>query len=125
MITGWGEVDGRRCAIVAYDFTVMAGAMGMTGEIKVARMREMALQKRMPFIWLLDSGARIQEAVGSLFAGSGHLFREEVIMSGVDPAGRGHARALRAAARPTSPASPTSFPMVSGTARWRSPARIS
>ena len=64
----------------------MAGSMGMTGEIKVARMREMALQKRMPFIWLLDSaGARIQEAVGSLFAGSGHLFREEVIMSGVIP----------------------------------------
>ena len=44
----------------------------------------MALQKRMPFVWLLDSaGARIQEAAGSLFAGSGHLFREEVEMSGV------------------------------------------
>src|SRR5918997_5227174 len=40
VITGWGEVDGRRCAIVAYDFTVMAGSMGMTGEIKVARLRE-------------------------------------------------------------------------------------
>ena len=67
VITGWGDVDGRRCAIAAYDFTVMAGSMGMTGEIKVARLREMALQKRMPFIWLLDSaGARIQEAVGSL-----------------------------------------------------------
>ena len=37
-------------------------------------------------IWLLDSaGARIQEAAGSLFAGSGHLFREEVMMSGVVP----------------------------------------
>ena len=37
-------------------------------------------------MWLLDSaGARIQEAVGSLFAGSGHLFREEVVMSGVVP----------------------------------------
>src|ERR671923_142875 len=36
--------------------------------------------------WLLDSaGARIQEAVGSLFAGTGHLFREEVIASGVVP----------------------------------------
>src|SRR3954468_5085682 len=86
VITGWGEVGGRRCAIVAYDFTVMAGSMGMTGEIKVGRMREMALQKRMPFIWLLDSaGARIQEGGGALFAGSGPLFREEVIMSGVVP----------------------------------------
>jgi acetyl-CoA carboxylase carboxyltransferase component len=86
VVTGWGDVDGRPCAIAAYDFTVMAGSMGMTGELKMARLREMALQKRMPLIWLLDSaGARIQEASGSLFAGSGHLFREEVVMSGVVP----------------------------------------
>ena len=64
----------------------MAGSMGMSGEIKVGRMREMALTKRMPMIWLLDSaGARIQEAVGSLFAGSGYLFQEEVVASGVIP----------------------------------------
>ena len=86
VITGWGDVDGRPCAIAAYDFTVMAGSMGMTGEFKVGRLREMALQKRMPLIWLLDSaGARIQEAAGSMFAGSGHLFREDVVMSGVVP----------------------------------------
>jgi methylmalonyl-CoA decarboxylase subunit alpha len=86
VITGWGQVDGRPAAIAAYDFTVMAGSMGMTGEIKVGRLRELALQKRIPLIWLLDSaGARIQEASGSLFAGSGHLFREEVTMSGVVP----------------------------------------
>src|SRR4051794_4624704 len=64
----------------------MAGSMGMTGEQKMARLRDLALTKRIPLIWLLDSaGARIQEAVGSLFAGSGHLFREEVVMSGVIP----------------------------------------
>jgi acetyl-CoA carboxylase carboxyltransferase component len=86
VITGYGKVDGRLTAIAAYDFTVMAGSMGMTGEMKVARLRELALTKRMPFVWLLDSaGARIQEAVGSLFAGSGHLFREEVVNSGVIP----------------------------------------
>jgi acetyl-CoA carboxylase carboxyltransferase component len=86
VITGYGRVDGRLCAVVAYDFTVMAGSMGMTGELKVTRLRELALTKRMPLVWLLDSaGARIQEAVGSLFAGSGHLFREEVVNSGVIP----------------------------------------
>ena len=83
---GYGKVDGRLVAVAAYDFTVMAGSMGMTGELKVARLRELALGKRIPLIWLLDSaGARIQEAAGSLFAGSGHLFREEVVMSGVVP----------------------------------------
>jgi acetyl-CoA carboxylase carboxyltransferase component len=86
VITGYGKIDGRLVAVCAYDFTVMAGSMGMTGELKVTRLRELALTKRIPFIWLLDSaGARIQEAVGSLFAGSGHLFREEVVMSGVIP----------------------------------------
>src|ERR1700756_3322322 len=86
VITGYGKVDGRLVAVAAYDFTVMAGSMGMTGEMKVARLRELALSKRVPLIWLLDSaGARIQEAIGSLFAGSGHLFREEVVMSGVIP----------------------------------------
>jgi acetyl-CoA carboxylase carboxyltransferase component len=86
VITGYGKVDGRLVAIAAYDFTVMAGSMGMTGETKVARLRELALTKRMPMVWLLDSaGARIQEAVGSLFAGSGHLFKEEVVASGVIP----------------------------------------
>src|SRR6201997_5670751 len=86
VITGYGKVNGRLTAVVAYDFTVMAGSMGMTGELKVTRLRELALTKRIPFVWLLDSaGARIQEAVGSLFAGTGHLFREEVVMSGVIP----------------------------------------
>jgi acetyl-CoA carboxylase carboxyltransferase component len=86
VVTGYGKVDGRLVACAAYDFTVMAGSMGMTGELKVARLRELAVGKRIPLVWLLDSaGARIQEAVGSLFAGSGHLFREEVVMSGVIP----------------------------------------
>ncbi|MHB2000484.1 MAG: carboxyl transferase domain-containing protein, partial [Solirubrobacteraceae bacterium] len=86
VITGYGKVDGRLVAVCAYDFTVMAGSMGMTGEIKVSRLRELALSKRIPFVWLLDSaGARVQEAAGAMFAGSGHLFREEVVMSGVIP----------------------------------------
>src|SRR5437588_1382271 len=86
VITGYGQVNGRLAAVAAYDFTVMAGSMGMTGELKVGRLRELALSKRIPLVWLLDSaGARIQEAVGSLFAGSGHLFRGEVFNSGVIP----------------------------------------
>jgi acetyl-CoA carboxylase carboxyltransferase component len=86
VITGYGKVDGRLTAVCAYDFTVMAGSMGMTGELKVTRLRELALRERIPFVWLLDSaGARVQEAAGAMFAGSGHLFREEVVMSGVIP----------------------------------------
>lgn len=85
-LTGIGEVDGRKVAVIAYDFTVMAGSIGMVGEFKATRMRELALRQRIPLVWLIDSaGARIQEAAGSMFARTGDLFREQVIMSGVVP----------------------------------------
>src|SRR5436853_5144311 len=85
-VTGVGEIEGRRVAIAAYDFTVLAGSMGRIGEQKIKRMRELALRQRLPMIWLLDSaGARIQSASGSVFAGAGDLFREQVAMSGVVP----------------------------------------
>ena len=87
VVTGFGKVDGRLASVIAYDFTVMAGSMGRTAETKCNRAREIAYTKRIPMIWLIDSaGARIQEAIGSRwFAGSGVLFREESIYSGVVP----------------------------------------
>ena len=86
VVTGIGEIDGRKACVIAYDFTVMAGSMGMVTEIKATRMRELALRERIPIVWLVDSaGARIQEATGSMFARTGDLFREQVIMSGVVP----------------------------------------
>ena len=61
VVTGIGSVDGRPVAIAAYDFTVLAGTMGDVGEDKVARMRALALGRRIPFVWLLDSaGARVR-----------------------------------------------------------------
>jgi acetyl-CoA carboxylase carboxyltransferase component len=85
-VTGIGQIDGRRVAICAYDFTVQAGSMGQVNEFKVARMRELALRQRIPVIWLLDSaGARITSGAGSTFAGAGALFREQVTLSGVVP----------------------------------------
>src|SRR5207245_7076679 len=85
-VTGIGRVDGRRVAVIAYDFTVMAGSIGMVGEVKATRVRELALRERIPIVWLVDSaGARIQEAAGSMFSRTGDLFREQVHMSGVVP----------------------------------------
>ncbi|GAC1409978.1 MAG: carboxyl transferase domain-containing protein [Actinomycetota bacterium] len=86
VVTGVGSIDGRKACVVAYDFTVMAGSMGMVGEVKSSRMRELALRERIPIIWLVDSaGARIQEAAGSMFARTGDLFQQQVVMSGVVP----------------------------------------
>ncbi|MHB8669378.1 MAG: acyl-CoA carboxylase subunit beta [Acidimicrobiales bacterium] len=115
LVSGIGAVEGRPVAVCAYDFTVMAGSMGAVGEQKAARMRELAMRQRIPFVWLLDSaGARIQSAVGSTFAGAGALFREQVAMSGVVPmvaAMLGHC----AAGTAYIPALADFVPMVKGT----------
>jgi acetyl-CoA carboxylase carboxyltransferase component len=115
VVTGVGTIDGRRVAIIAYDFTVMAGSMGQVGEEKTARIRELVLRQRIPIIWLLDSGgARIQSTSGSTFAGAGALFREQVTLSGVVPqvgALLGHC----AAGTAYIPALTDFIPMVKGT----------
>ena len=115
VVTGVGEIDGRRVAIIAYDFTVMAGSMGQVGEQKTARIRELVLRQRIPIVWLLDSGgARIQSTSGSTFAGTGALFREQVTLSGVVPqvgALLGHC----AAGTAYIPALTDFIPMVKGT----------
>ena len=86
VVVGHGLVDGRRVAVIAYDFTVMAGSIGHVTEMKCFRIRQIALEGRMPLVWLLDSaGARVQEATTAMFAGSGQMFFDQVMMSGVVP----------------------------------------
>jgi len=91
VVCGFGKVDGRMVCCAAYDFTVKGGSIGQTGEEKVTRLRQMALRGRLPMVWFIDSaGARIDPGSShpdaiSLFAGYGHLFREQVHMSGVVP----------------------------------------
>src|SRR5437764_13333063 len=71
VVTGIGKIDGRRVAIIAYDFTVMARSLGQVGEQKTARMREIVLRERIPVVYRLDSGgARSQSTWRSAFAGA-------------------------------------------------------
>src|SRR5271155_2334053 len=91
VVTAFGKIDGRMVCSASYDFTVKGGSIGQTGEEKVTRLRQMALSGRWPMVWFIDSGgARIDPGSShpdmlSLFAASGHLFREQVHMSGVVP----------------------------------------
>jgi acetyl-CoA carboxylase carboxyltransferase component len=85
-VTGVGKVAGRPVMVIAYDFTVLAGSIGVHGERKAARARELAVRHGMPLVYLLDSaGARVTETVGAAFAGAGDLFRELSTMSGAVP----------------------------------------
>ncbi len=96
VIAGYGKINGRYAGLVSYDYTVKGGSMGEVGEIKATRIREIALKSRFPMIWIMDSGgARIDAKSGfgasedtdriALFAYTGHLFKEEALMSGVIP----------------------------------------
>ncbi|MFU8804028.1 MAG: acyl-CoA carboxylase subunit beta, partial [Bradymonadaceae bacterium] len=92
VVCGFGKINGRMAVCAAYDFTVLGGSIGDVSEAKVTRCREFALKNRVPMVWLIDSaGARVHGGTGidpdqiSLFANSGYLFREQVIMSGVVP----------------------------------------
>src|SRR5579871_2567048 len=86
VVTAFGKCEGRMVCAAAYDFTVKGGSIGYTGEEKVTRLRAMALKGRWPIVWFIDSGgARIDPGSNhgdmiSLFAGTGHLFREQVLM---------------------------------------------
>lgn len=88
VVTGYGKINGRYVGVAAYDFTVLGGSIGHVGEMKVTRLREKVLKERIPIVWLIDSvGARVHEfsALAQMFAGTGHLFQEQVVMSGVVP----------------------------------------
>jgi acetyl-CoA carboxylase carboxyltransferase component len=91
VVCGTGLIDGRPVCVASYDFTVQGGSIGVVGERKVSRLRELALRERVPMIWLVDSaGARLsadpEEAAWiTSFADTGYLFREQVVMSGVVP----------------------------------------
>ena len=124
VITGWGDVDGRAVAIAAYDFTVMAGSMGMTGELKVGAPARAGAEAADA----ADLAARLRR--GADPGGGGLAVRRlgpPVPRGGRDvgrrPAGRGDAGARARRAPPTSRASRTSCRWSSARGRWRSPAR--
>src|SRR5215469_4674495 len=56
MITGVGRISGRECAIVANDPTVKGGAYFPMTVKKHLRAQEIALENRLPCVYLVDSG---------------------------------------------------------------------
>jgi len=62
VITGIGKVNGRRVAIVNYDFTVMGGSQGDINHAKTDHIHKIALEQGIPIVNLLDGGgARAQD----------------------------------------------------------------
>jgi acetyl-CoA carboxylase carboxyltransferase component len=83
-VAGVGYVSGRQCVIVANDQTVKAGAwFPITGK-KNLRMQEIAMENRLPVIYLVDSAGVFLPLQDEIFPDKEHfgrIFRNNAVMS--------------------------------------------
>jgi acetyl-CoA carboxylase carboxyl transferase subunit beta len=67
VISGEGEIGGKRIVICALDFEFMGGSMGSAVGEKITRAVEHSIERRIPLVIISCSGgARMQEGVASL-----------------------------------------------------------
>jgi len=84
VVTGLGRVAGRLCMIVANDATVKAGAFFPMTAKKVLRAQTIALENRIPTLYLVDSSGvflPLQEEVFPDQDDFGRVFRNNAVMS--------------------------------------------
>ena len=83
-VAGVGYISGRQCVIVANDQTVKAGAwFPITGK-KNLRMQEIAMENRLPIIYLVDSAGVFLPLQDEIFPDKEHfgrIFRNNATMS--------------------------------------------
>jgi acetyl-CoA carboxylase carboxyltransferase component len=85
VVTGYGQVFGRRVFLFSQDFTVFGGSLSEVFAEKICKVMDLAAKYGCPVIGINDSGgARIQEGVVSL-AGYAEIFWRNVQASGVIP----------------------------------------
>lgn len=56
MVTGLGRVEGMRCAVLAYDATVLAGTQGLRNHQKTDRLLGIAHDERLPLVLFAEGG---------------------------------------------------------------------
>jgi len=84
VIAGIGYVAGRQCVIVANDATVKAGAWFPMTAKKNLRAQEIAIENRLPIIYLVDSAGVYLPLQDEIFPDKEHfgrIFRNNALMS--------------------------------------------
>lgn len=84
VVCGIGYVSGRQCIIVANDATVKAGAWFPLTAKKNLRAQEIAMENRLPVIYLVDSAGVYLPMQDEIFPDKEHfgrMFRNNAIMS--------------------------------------------
>src|SRR5512143_556153 len=83
-IFGIGKIHGRNCVIVANDATVKAGAWFPITCKKNLRAQEIAMENRLPIVYLVDSAGVFLPLQSEIFPDKDHfgrIFRNNAIMS--------------------------------------------
>jgi acetyl-CoA carboxylase carboxyltransferase component len=56
LVAGMATVDGRPCAVLSYDYTVLAGTQGALGHLKKDRLFELIERMRLPTVFFAEGG---------------------------------------------------------------------
>ena len=84
VIAGIGYISGKQCMVVANDATVKAGAWFPMTAKKNLRAQEIAMENRLPIIYLVDSAGVFLPMQDEIFPDKEHfgrIFRNNAIMS--------------------------------------------
>ncbi|SMD32856.1 Acetyl-CoA carboxylase, carboxyltransferase component [Reichenbachiella faecimaris] len=84
VVMGIGHVQGRQCVVVANDATVKAGAWFPITAKKNLRAQEIAMENRLPIIYLVDSAGVYLPMQNEIFPDKEHFgrqFRNNAMMS--------------------------------------------
>lgn len=84
VVVGIGYVSGRQCIVVANDATVKAGAWFPMTAKKNLRAQEIAMENRLPIIYLVDSAGVFLPMQDEIFPDKEHfgrIFRNNALMS--------------------------------------------
>lgn len=84
VVCGIGYVSGRQCVVVANDATVKAGAWFPITAKKNLRAQEIAMENRLPIIYLVDSAGVYLPLQDEIFPDKEHfgrIFRNNALMS--------------------------------------------
>ena len=56
LVAGTAQIDGQPCAVLSYDYTVLAGTQGVYGHLKKDRLFEIIERLRLPTVFFAEGG---------------------------------------------------------------------
>ena len=84
-IIGIGLVNGRRVAVVNYDFTVLGGSQSVLNHVKTDHLHKMVMEQNIPVVYLLEGGGARAQDLDRFSTISTEIFFDQGRLSGWVP----------------------------------------